>query len=351
MKISNPREVAFFSAFICSVLLTSILTILQLSVQGSVDFLKLGIVLLSGLVIIYATVYYFIERFLQGRIRVIYKTIHNLNANQVNRLRIDMSQDVLGSVNQEVQSWSRVKSEEIRKLKANEAYRREFLGNLSHELKTPIFSVQGYVLTLLEGGIDDPNINRDFLLKASKGIDRISHIVEDLDTITNLESGRLKLLHKNFNIVELAKEIIDSLEYKVREKNRILRMDDEYSSIYVEADKNRIGQVLTNLISNSVAYGDEGGTTEVKFEKVDEMLLIEVSDDGPGIAQEHLSRLFERFYRVDRSRARNAGGTGLGLAIVKHIIEAHGQTISVQSQEGVGSVFSFTLKKGKRSAS
>lgn len=280
---------------------------------------------------------------------MIYKTIHNLKSASSDKLKIDMSQDVMASINNEVREWASVKGDEIQKLREQEAFRRDFLGNLSHELKTPIFSIQGYILTLLEGGLDDHNINRDFLMRASKGVDRISHIIEDLDTITNLESGHLQLNKKRFNILEMAIEIIDSLEPKALEKGRKLYFDDEYSPIYVFADKGRIGQVLTNLIANTIYYGNEGGTTEIRFVKIDDRVIVEVADDGPGIASEHLPRLFERFYRVDKSRARNIGGSGLGLAIVKHIIEAHKETIDVQSTEGKGSVFSFTLKLSKKS--
>lgn len=349
MRVKTPREVAFFSAFLIAVFITVAVSVIHFLDYGFTNVIFSFLVFLLALACGYFLVIYFIERFLHGRIKIIYKTIHNLKTSSSEDLKINISEDVLGSVNREVQVWARNKGDEIKRLKVQEAFRRDFLGNLSHELKTPIFSVQGYILTLLEGGLEDPNINKEFLVRASKGVDRISHIIEDLDTITNLESGRLQLNMRRFNIVELASDIMDSLEPRAEEKGRLLRFDDEYSPIYVFADKGRIGQVLTNLIANSIYYGNENGLTEIRFTKMDPSLLVEVSDDGPGIAQEHIPRLFERFYRIDKSRSRNEGGSGLGLAIVKHIIEAHKETINVQSSEGVGSTFTFSLRIGKKS--
>jgi two-component system phosphate regulon sensor histidine kinase PhoR len=348
MKVRSPREVAFFSAFFSSLLLTFISSLVHYMDYGYIDVISSTLILLGSLGAVYVTVYFFVERFLSGRIRVIYKTIHSLKTSDSGELKVDMTTDVLGSVNREVQVWAKDRTEEIQQLRDQEAFRREFLGNLAHELKTPVFSIQGYILTLLEGGLEDPNINLDFLERASKGVERISNIIEDLDTITNLESGRLQLNIRRFNIVELAQEIMDSLETQVMDKKRTLAFDEEYSPMYVGADKGRIGQVLTNLIANSIYYGNEGGKTEVRFTRMEDRLLVEVADDGPGISAEHLPRLFERFYRVEKSRARNVAGSGLGLAIVKHIIEAHKETINVQSKEGVGSTFSFTLRRATK---
>ena len=233
-------------------------------------------------------------------------------------------------------------------MRLQEEFRREFLGNLSHELKTPIFSIQGYILTLLEGGLEDENINRAFLERASKGVDRVTGIIEDLDLITRIESERLKLNLAPVNILSLAREIVESLEIKAQKRNVKLSLDWKRigsQEINVLCDRDKIGQVLSNIINNSINYGVENGHTEVRFFDLEDNILIEVSDDGVGIREEHLPRLFERFYRVDKSRARNEGGTGLGLAIVKHLVEAHGQTIDVRSTEGQGSTFSFTLKK------
>ena len=257
-----------------------------------------------------------------------------------------MSEDVLSKVSHEVENWTDRKSKEIKDLRDQEEFRREFIGNLAHELKTPIFSIQGYILTLLEGGLEDSSVNRDFLLRAAKGVDRMTHIVEDLDEITKFESGRIPIDKKEGNIIDLAKEIIESFEHKAKKRKVKLKFKENYDRPFiVKMDSARIGQVLTNLINNAVIYSKpEGGEVEIRFYPMDKQLLIEVADNGNGIAEEHLPRLFERFYRVDKSRSRHEGGTGLGLAIVKHIIEGHGQSIDVRSTEGLGSTFSFTLE-------
>jgi two-component system phosphate regulon sensor histidine kinase PhoR len=348
MKVRSPREVAFFSSLILSLVLVIFISLFQWYNHKEIDFVFLSVFFITSLIIDFFVVFFFIERFLNGKLRLIYRTIYSLRSDEKDEKRIGMGDDVLGSVNREVQTWANQKGAEIKKLKDQEAFRREFLGNLAHELKTPIFSIQGYILTLLEGGLDDEKINRDFLERASRGVDRISHIIEDLDTINNLESGRIELNLKRFNIVELTHEILGGLDKIAEPRQRTMKFDDDYGPIYVMADKGRISQVITNLVANSINYGNEGGTTEIRFTRMDDKLLVEVADDGPGIEKEHISRLFERFYRIDRSRSRHQGGSGLGLAIVKHIIEAHKQSISVQSTPGVGSVFSFTLQRSKK---
>ena len=228
-------------------------------------------------------------------------------------------------------------------------FRREFLGNLAHELKTPIFSIQGYILTLLEGGLEDESVNREFLKRASKGVDRMTKIVEDLDVINKFESERIKLDLKSFDVVQIAKEIMDDLEIKANERNIKLVFNTNYiDPILTTCDRDKIAQVFQNLISNAINYSEDDKQVEIRFYDIEDNVLIEVSDQGVGIEEKHLGRLFERFYRVDKSRARNKGGTGLGLAIVKHILEAHNQSISVRSSIGKGSTFSFTLKKVKK---
>lgn len=256
-----------------------------------------------------------------------------------------MSEDVFGRIRQEVIDWDKRNRKEIARLTDQEKFRREFLGNVSHELKTPIFSIQGYILTLLEGGLEDKKINRNFLLKAEKSINRMIEMVDDLDEISKLESNRMVLDIKRFDLLALTKEIIESLEYKAKKKKISLRMNTDQKNIFVKADPARISQVITNLLVNSINYGKEDGRTTVKFFDLDENVLVEVGDNGRGIEAEHLPRLFERFYRVDKGRSRSDGGSGLGLAIVKHIMEAHQQTINVRSKVGEGSVFSFTLEK------
>ena len=239
------------------------------------------------------------------------------------------------------------KTTEIQKLKSTEEYRREFFGNLAHELKTPVFSVEGYILTLLEGGLEDDSINRKFLNKAAKGIDRITKVIADMDTITKIESGNLKLDLRKVSILELTKNVISELE-DIAESKKIKLVIDKpaVADLYVNGDKLRLEQVLTNLITNSIFYGNIGGKTTVLLkESLRGKVIISVSDDGVGVAPEHLPRLFERFYRVEKSRNRNQGGSGIGLAIVKHIVEAHNQKIKVESKEGKGTTFSFSLDR------
>lgn len=251
------------------------------------------------------------------------------------------------NLNKEILAWADDRKDEIDRLKKLEVYRKEFLGNVSHELKTPIFNIQGYVLTLLDGGLEDENINRDYLMRAERSVDRMITIVDDLEAISQLETGELQLEPERFDIVALSKDILDAQEMKATGKGIILSLGDGASKpMYVYADRFRIRQVLTNLVVNSVKYGKEYGETKVDFYDRGDTILIDITDNGIGIAQEHLPRLFERFYRVDKSRSREQGGTGLGLAIVKHIIEAHDQTISASSTEGEGTTFSFTLAKG-----
>ena len=246
----------------------------------------------------------------------------------------------------EVANSENEKLNEIEKLKETEQFRKEFIGNLAHELKTPVFSVQGYILTLLEGGLEDETINRKFLKKASKGIDRIATVIEDMDTITRIESGTLLLDKKKFDVVELINEVFDDLEEVAKEKKIKLSIDKKESAeLFVFGDKSKITQVLANLILNSINYGNENGKTVVVVKSQKGKVVIEVVDDGPGIDEKHLSRLFERFYRVEKSRSRNKGGSGIGLAIVKHIIEAHQETISVKSEVNKGTTFSFCLPK------
>ena len=290
---------------------------------------------------------YILENFIYNRIKLIYKTIHTLKSPKgKNGLDLDLKKDIIGDVNYEVMTWAQDRKNEIEELKKLEIYRREFIGNVSHELKTPLFNIQGYILTLLDGALKDPVINREYLLRSEKNIERMISIVQDLEVISRLESGEIKLDVAHINIVDLTKEVFDLLEIRAKRKEIYLKFREEYSKpIYIEADKERIRQVLINLIDNSIKYGKEKGRTKISFYDMDENLLIEISDDGIGMEPKDLPRVFERFFRVDKSRSREQGGSGLGLAIVKHIVEAHHQTINVRSQPGVGTTFSFTLKK------
>jgi two-component system phosphate regulon sensor histidine kinase PhoR len=296
----------------------------------------------------YFIIRFVLKKYIYDRIRPIYKTIFNLKAPKgKDNKQPEPAGDMITSVNQQVIKWAEDKKEEIEELKKLEVYRREFLGNVSHELKTPIFNIQGYVLTLLDGGIDDSGINREYLLRTEKSINRMIHIVEDLEAISKLESGEFKPVYSRFDIVVLVKEVFEFLELNSEKKNTKFHFDKHYDKpIFVSADKEKIRQVVINLVDNSIKYGIENGRTKVSFFDMDENLLIEVTDNGIGVAQQDIPRLFERFYRTDKGRSREQGGTGLGLAIVKHIIEAHRQTINVRSTVGIGTTFAFTLKKG-----
>jgi len=237
--------------------------------------------------------------------------------------------------------------EEINILKDQENYRREFLGNVSHELKTPLFTIQGYILTLIEGAMKDKKVRGKYLKRSAKGVDRLISIVKDLDLITQFESGIKTVDKSNFNIYELIYNVYDLMEFESEKNNtKLLIKDEDNSPVIVNADKERILQVLTNLIVNSIKYGKENGYTEVAVEEFNkDRIIVRVVDNGEGIEDEHLPRLFERFYRIDKNRSRKKGGSGLGLSIVKHIIEAHQEQIFVESKVGQGTEFSFTLKK------
>jgi two-component system phosphate regulon sensor histidine kinase PhoR len=345
--IKTPRQFSILAAFVLALISVIIIELTLFISDVGINQRYIMIMFIVMLVLVYLVIYYLLEKLITQKIRLLYRTIHNYKINRGD-FPVKMNDDVLGKTEKEVLAWADNSREEIEKLRLQEEFRREFLGNLSHELKTPIFSIQGYILTLLEGGLEDENINRAFLERASKGVDRVTGIIEDLDLITRIESERLKLNSAPVNILSLAREIVESLEIKAQKRNVKLSLDWKRigsQEINVLCDRDKIGQVLSNIINNSINYGVENGHTEVRFFDLEDNILIEVSDDGVGIREEHLPRLFERFYRVDKSRARNEGGTGLGLAIVKHLVEAHGQTIDVRSTEGQGSTFSFTLKK------
>lgn len=297
-------------------------------------------------IVIYILVSYLLTSFIFEKINPIYKTIHNLNIPENDLKKGLEEKDIINEVNKEVETWANNKTSEIAQLKELAKYRKEFLGNVSHELKTPVFNIQGYVLTLLDGGLEDSSINRTYLEKTEKSINRMISIVQDLEDISKLESGELKLNYSNFDIIELVKEVFDDQELRAKEKDIQLKFNLNYDkAVPIYADREQVDRVLTNLIVNSINYGIEKGTTVVSFMDMGENILCEVTDNGVGIPEKELPRVFERFYRVDKSRSRNAGGTGLGLAIVKHIIEAHNQTIHVRSSVNKGTSFVFTLKK------
>lgn len=286
------------------------------------------------------------DQYIKEKLKVIYKSIGLLKSDTDQIKTKKGKNDELEIVNNVVLKWSEDKKKEIEELKELAVYRREFLGNISHELKTPIFNIQGYVLTLLDGGLDDKSINEKFLRKTEKSINRMIALVEELEEITKLESGELKLKEEVFNLYDLTREVIDFMEMKAANNNTKINLHSSMNrSMKVKADKKRIRQVLINLIDNAIKYGNlNGGSIKISAYNFHNNYLVEVQDNGIGIPEENVHRVFERFYRTEKSRSRDTGGSGLGLAIVKHIIEAHHQTISVRSKEGEGTTFSFTLK-------
>ncbi|TDP58754.1 sensor histidine kinase [Flavobacterium dankookense] len=287
---------------------------------------------------------YRVERFIYRRVKKIYDDVSLLESTSFRNQPITTD---MATLTKQVKKFATDKKLEIETLKVREEYRREFMGNVSHELKTPLFTVQGYLSTLLDGALDDKKVRKKYLERAEKGVERLIYIVEDLDMIAKLEMGDVNLELSRFDIVELVQNVFDMLEMSADKKNIILMFDVKYNkAIKVFADKEKIQQVVTNLVMNSIKYGKENGTTEVTIEDlVDSKLIIRIRDNGEGIEKQYIPRLFERFFRVDKSGARSEGGSGLGLSIVKHIIEAHGEKIYVESEFGKGSEFSFTLEK------
>jgi two-component system phosphate regulon sensor histidine kinase PhoR len=344
--VRTPRQVSLASAGLITGLLALTYFLLIYLMEREFSLIPLLILLSLGFSISYGIVYYFIERFLYHKVKIIYKTIHSLKSQGDARPRIQMSSDLLTEINKQVAGWADEKIREVKDLRKAENYRREFIGNLAHELKTPVFNVQGYIETLLDTDLEDKELNRKFLDRANSACERLIDLLKDLDQIATIESGNMPLELSRFDVVQLAKDTVDMLEPQALDRQVSLKLrNSNEKPIFVEADMKRVQQVFVNLLMNSIAYGKELGETRIRFYDMDDNVLIEIADDGMGIAIEHLPRLFERFYRVDKSRSRNEGGSGLGLAICKHIIDSHNQSISVRSTEGVGSTFAFTLKK------
>jgi len=354
MKNETPHSVALYVSGIVSVLLTLLMVLAVAAFFGTFHWLFPIVTFSFSFLVTYFSFRYTVNKFIYDKIKLVYKTIHQLKLGQKKaglRKKIEMGEDIIADVNREVVEWATDKTREIDDLKSMEAYRREFIGNLAHELKTPIFNIQGYISTLIdeeeEEDASEVNMRAKYLRNTEKNIERMISLVQDLDTVSRLESGETQLDIEKFDIVDVCREVMELQEMRAKERNIRLVLKENYTPIYVLGDVNSIRQVLTNLVVNSIIYGNQNGTTKISFYDMDENILTEVADDGPGISEEHLPRLFERFYRVDKSRSRNQGGTGLGLAIVKHIMEAHRQTINARSKPGKGATFSFTLKKFK----
>ena len=329
--------------------LVNIVTLVILYLTGATSNFPLlfwfGVLVIS-LIAIYVVIKFFLENFVLGKIKIIYKMIGDSKQSSSLQTAKDIDDKSITSVNEEVMEWAQKRKNEIEDLTKLENYRRNFLGNISHELKTPIFSIQGYVHTLLEGGIYDEAVNIKYLQKAASNLDRLQNIVDDLEMINRLESGKLTLRKEDFNLQVLVKEVMEDLLFMAEDAEISLTLKQGASSAFqVHADLENIRQLLSNLISNSIKYGKEGGNVIIGFYDMVDKVLIEIEDDGIGIDEKHLNHLFDRFYRVDESRSRKHGGSGLGLSIVKHILEAHNQSINVRSEVGKGTIFGFTLDK------
>lgn len=343
MKNIKPIHVILIGAASTTFLSYVIFVILYFI--SSVSFLELLIIPIVIGVLTYSIFQLLIQKFIIIRIKKIYASIRKVENSTSNKKAIHLNNDILSEAQNTTESWKEDRINEISKLKEQEEFRREFLGNLAHELKTPVFSIQGYILTLLEGGLEDESINRKFLERASKATERMTLLLDDLDDISKMEVNDLTINPKSFDIIELIKEVFESVEQQAKYKDILLKLNKEYDKTLVFADKNKINQVLINLVNNSIYYGNEHGNTIVNITKNKENVLVEVTDDGPGIEEEHLPRLFERFYRVEKSRNRHKGGSGLGLSIVKHILELHNQSFNLNSTAGEGTTVSFTLDR------
>ena len=344
-KFSSRQVVIFLALF-----LTTIVGLgwYYLNLTGfSFLFMILGLVLFF--LIAFYIIQFAINKFILEKIRPIYKIIDFVPQKEKEvKLKLKPGFVELSDVEQDVENWAHNQLQEIERLKELERYRKDFVGNVSHELKTPIFNIQGYILTLLEGGLEDPNINKLYLTRTEKSIDRMISIVEDLESINKLETGELKPQFSVFDVVKIVEDVFE-MEQRLSKERKISLMfaDKPDKPLMVKADRKRIIEVLTNLVVNGIKYGKRDGFIKIGFYDFDDKIMIEISDNGIGIDKKDLPRIFERFFRVDKSRSREQGGTGLGLSIVKHIIEAHNQTINVQSVLNEGTTFTFTLEKAK----
>jgi two-component system phosphate regulon sensor histidine kinase PhoR len=340
-----PSKLAFFSALIIALPLGLFTFVLE--PNWIISLLSTCVIFLCC----FSLIYYILQNFIYRQIKLIYKLISHTKASKREEFYYKhiLPQKSIDEVREDVVKWASHRKKEIEVLQQNEVFRREFLQNLSHELKTPIFAIQGYVETLLGGAIHNQEVNTKFLQSSSRNIERLVNLVDDLDEISKLESGELILNQQSFVIQDLIKDVYDSLYIKSSEKHIscVVKKGCEMP-LMVSADKEKIRQVLINLVDNAIKYGKVNGNIEASFYKVERThVLIEISDDGSGIAEEHRLRIFERFYRTDSARSRKIGGSGLGLSICKHIIEAHNQSIHVRSTVDVGTTFGFSLPVGK----
>jgi len=342
-KITKSNKFSFLTALYITLLQTFLLFV-YLYFFGLLNLYFLCSWTVFSFLFSFVLIHFRLEKYIYNSIKKIYQDLTLLESTTFNNSPVNTDMTALKI---EIDNYAKNKKLELEALKGREEYRKEFIGNVSHELKTPLFTVQGYISTLLDGAVEDPNVRDKYLKRAEKGVDRLIYIVKDLDMISKLEVGDAILNLEAFDIIELISNVYELLEIKADKKNISLILDKKYSDpIMVIADQERIQQVLTNLVVNSIKYGHNNGTTEISVENLNSSkLIVRVTDNGEGIEAKHLTRLFERFYRIDKSGSREEGGSGLGLSIVKHIIEVHSEKIYVESKLAVGSEFSFTLEK------
>ncbi|MGQ8337616.1 sensor histidine kinase [Sunxiuqinia sp. A32] len=345
MKTYSPKRLAIYLAQLLTILSVAFI-IFFLWIDTTFYFYLILIAVYFGLV--FFIMNFVLNKYVNDKIDPLYKIIRQIPVKEKKKKSKPTKQkNIIADTSFDVEEWAKNQTQEIARLKDMERYRKEFVGNVSHELKTPIFNIQGYILTLLEGGIDDPKINKLYLKRTEKSIDRMISIVEDLESINKLESGEMKLNFEEIDLTKMVEEVIDMEMLMANERKIRLQFDKPEKLVKVKADKKRIMEVLTNLVANGIKYGQRKGYVKISFYDLHDNIMVEVTDNGIGIEKENLPRIFERFYRVDKSRSREQGGTGLGLSIVKHIIEAHEQTINVKSVVDEGTTFTFTLEKAK----
>jgi two-component system phosphate regulon sensor histidine kinase PhoR len=344
-KNTSPRQISFITALALAAPIS--LLVYAYDKKWWPAIVSFTIVLTGG----YLLISFVLERFIYRKIKLIYKFIYQTKATKKEETyyKYILPQKSIDEVREDVEEWAGKRNEEIALLRANEQFRKEFLQNLSHEFKTPVFAIQGYVDTLLNGALENPDVNKKFLEKTASNVDRLTNLLNDLDEISKLERGELNLLKQNFVIQDLMKEVYESISIMAEQRHIRCHIKKGCESpLAVFADKEKIRQVLINLVENSIKYGKQNGTITASMYIMDgKRILIEISDDGIGIAEKHVQRIFERFFRTEEGRSLDVTGSGLGLAICKHIIEAHGQTIHVRSREDVGTTIGFTLDRKK----
>lgn len=328
---------------------TVLVGVIAYNINNELDLALSLLTFFLAFIISFFVIYFLYNPIIFNKIDKLYNLVKQQQPKEIPNTQFELEEvDSITRLEDEIIKMTQERTKELEQSRNLDSYRKEFLGNVSHELKTPIFNIQGYLATLIDGGINDPEINVEYLKRADKSVDRMIHIVDDLETISQLEIGALELDLETYDIAKQIKDVIEALEFQANKKGIKLQLAKKYDKpILVRADKFRIRQVIVNLITNSIKYGKENGKTVMSVNLFDEQVIVEIKDNGIGIEEKHLPRLFERFYRVDKGRSREQGGTGLGLAIVKHIIEAHGETIDVSSTVNEGTTMSFTLKRAE----